>query len=83
MSQALPVPKQLNLNKLSDAGGSQIQWLSDAARTDFSITSGISHVVSAGTDVAAFSCPVCMEELAARFIDSLVGMRTKEVSLRL
>jgi hypothetical protein len=31
-SQAQPAPKQLNLNKLSDAGGSQIQWLSDAAK---------------------------------------------------
>jgi hypothetical protein len=29
------------LNKFSDAGGTQIQWLPDAARTDFSITSGI------------------------------------------
>jgi hypothetical protein len=29
------------LNKFSDASGTQIQWLPDAARTDFSITSGI------------------------------------------
>jgi hypothetical protein len=27
LSQALPAPKQHNLNKLCDAGGSQIQWL--------------------------------------------------------
>ncbi len=26
LSQAKPTPKQLNLNKLSDAGGSQIHW---------------------------------------------------------
>ena len=32
MSQALPAPKEPNLNKLSDAGGTQIPWLSDAAR---------------------------------------------------
>ncbi len=29
------------LKKFSDAGGTQIQWLSDDARTNFSITSGI------------------------------------------
>ncbi len=29
------------LRKFSDADGSQRQWLPDAARTDFSITSGI------------------------------------------
>ncbi|MBU6384200.1 MAG: hypothetical protein KGR16_07825, partial [Verrucomicrobia bacterium] len=27
LGQAKPAPKQLNLNKLSDAGGSQKQWL--------------------------------------------------------
>ena len=48
---------QLNLKKLSagvpedasslgwGAGGTQIQWLPDAARTDFSITSGIKRKV--------------------------------------
>ena len=29
------------LKKFIDAGGSQIQWLSDAGRTNFRITSGI------------------------------------------
>jgi prepilin-type N-terminal cleavage/methylation domain-containing protein len=32
LSQAKPTQKQLNLNKLSDAGGSQMLWLSDAAK---------------------------------------------------
>ena len=41
MSQAQPAPKQLNLKSLAMQAGSQIQWLSDAGRTDFSITSGI------------------------------------------
>jgi len=36
LSQALPAPKQLNLNKLSDADGSQIQWLTTPSETDFS-----------------------------------------------
>jgi hypothetical protein len=36
LSQAKPAPKQLNLNKLSDAGGFQIQWLHDAGRNRFS-----------------------------------------------
>ena len=36
MSQALPASKQLNLNKLSDADGSQIQWLTTLSETDFS-----------------------------------------------
>ncbi|HSX10103.1 MAG TPA: hypothetical protein VLF94_00080 [Chlamydiales bacterium] len=35
LGQAKPALKQLNLNKLSDAGGSQKQWLPDAGRTDF------------------------------------------------
>ncbi len=35
LSQAKPAPKQLNLNKLGDAGGSQIQWLPTLAKTDF------------------------------------------------
>jgi hypothetical protein len=35
LSQAKPAPKQFNLDKLNDAGGSQKQWLSDAGRTDF------------------------------------------------
>ena len=33
LSQAKPTPKQANLNKLADAGGSQIPWLSDDAKT--------------------------------------------------
>ncbi|MBS0606474.1 MAG: hypothetical protein KF898_03440 [Parachlamydiales bacterium] len=32
LSQAKPASKQLNLNKLGDADGSQIHWLSDAAK---------------------------------------------------
>src|SRR5579863_1576757 len=32
LSQAKPAPKQINLNKLIDAGGSQIQWQLDAGR---------------------------------------------------
>ncbi len=35
LGQAKPAPKQPNLNKLGDAGGSQKQWLPDAGRTDF------------------------------------------------
>jgi hypothetical protein len=35
LSQAKPSPKQLNLNKLSDADGFQIQWLSDVGRNRF------------------------------------------------
>ncbi|MGE0670901.1 MAG: hypothetical protein AB7O89_08205, partial [Parachlamydiales bacterium] len=30
-----PMPKQLNLNKLGDAGGSQIQWLPTLAEINF------------------------------------------------
>ncbi len=33
LSQAEPTPKQPNLNKLGDAGGSQIPWLPDDAKT--------------------------------------------------
>ena len=39
------------LKKFSDAGGTQIQWLSDAARTDFSITSGIFTVLFLAREV--------------------------------
>jgi hypothetical protein len=45
------------LNKFSDAGGTQIQWLPDAGRTDFSITSGIPRQIrlrEKSTDVFAF-----------------------------
>ena len=38
LSQAQPAPKQLNLNKLSDAGGSQIEWLPTPSKTAFSGT---------------------------------------------
>ncbi len=34
LSQANPTPKQLNLNKLSDASGSQIHWQATLAKTD-------------------------------------------------
>ncbi len=34
LSQAKPTQKQLNLHKLSDAGGSQIQRLTTPAETD-------------------------------------------------
>ncbi len=42
LSQAKPTPKQLNLNKLSDAGGSQIHWHATLAKTDSSSYFGIS-----------------------------------------
>ncbi len=42
LSQAKPTPKQLNLNKLSDAGGSQIHWQATLAKTDSSSDFGIS-----------------------------------------
>gem|GEM_PF-6137002 len=41
LSQAKPAPKAAKLKKLEHAGGSQMQWLPDAGRTNFSITSGI------------------------------------------
>ncbi len=41
LSQANPTPKQLNLNKLSDAGGSQIHWQATLAKTDSSSDFGI------------------------------------------
>ncbi len=41
LSQAKPTPKQLNLNKLSDAGGSQIHWQATLAKTDSSSDFGI------------------------------------------
>ncbi len=41
LSQAKPTPKQLNLNKLSDAGGSQIHWQATLAKTDCSSDFGI------------------------------------------
>ncbi len=34
LSQAKPVRKQLNLNKLGDAGGFQIHWPAMLAKTD-------------------------------------------------
>ncbi|MBS0605704.1 MAG: hypothetical protein KF898_04860 [Parachlamydiales bacterium] len=37
LSQAKPAPKQLNLNKLGDAGGTQSHWLSDTAKYRFFI----------------------------------------------
>ncbi len=41
LSQAKSTPKQLNLNKLSNAGGSQIYWQATLAKTDSSIDFGI------------------------------------------
>ncbi len=41
LSQAKPTPKQLNLNKLSDAGGSQIHWQATLAKNDSSSDFGI------------------------------------------
>ncbi len=41
LSQAKPTPKQLNLNKLSNAGGSQIHWQATLAKTDSSSDFGI------------------------------------------
>jgi len=35
LSQAKPASKQLNLNKLGDADGSQSHWLPDAAKNQF------------------------------------------------
>ncbi len=40
--------------KFSDAGGSQILWLSDAGRADFSITSGIVCIKKKAFEIAAF-----------------------------
>ncbi len=45
LSQANPTPKQLNLNKLSDAGGSQIHWQVALAKTDSSSDFGIMGLV--------------------------------------
>ncbi len=42
LNQAKPTPKQLNLNKLSDAGGSQIHWSVTLAKTDSLSDFGIS-----------------------------------------
>ena len=36
LSQAKPTSKQLNLNKLGDADGSQSHWLPTLLKTDFS-----------------------------------------------
>ena len=33
LNQAKPAPKQLNLNKLSNAGGFQSQWLTTKSKT--------------------------------------------------
>ncbi len=41
LSQAKPIPKQLNLNKLSDAGRSQIHWPATLEKTDSSSYFGI------------------------------------------
>ncbi len=43
LSQAKPTPKQLNLNKLSDAGRSQIHWQATLKKTDSSSDFGISR----------------------------------------
>ncbi len=48
LSQAKPMPKQLNLNKLSDADGSQIHWQATLAKTDSSSDFGIFRLVSEG-----------------------------------
>src|SRR6516225_769906 len=40
-------------------------------------------VVRRRRNPAAVPRPVCMEELASRLIDALIGVRTKEVALRL
>ncbi len=45
LSQAKPTPKQLNLNKQSDAGGSQIHWQATLAKTDSSSHFGIFMVI--------------------------------------
>jgi peroxiredoxin (alkyl hydroperoxide reductase subunit C) len=60
LSQAKPAPKQFNLNKLNDAGGSQKQWLSDAGRTNFGITSGIMTLV--GKKAPDFKAQAVMKE---------------------
>ncbi len=41
LSQAKPTPKQLNLNKLIDGGGSQIHWQATLAKADSSSDFGI------------------------------------------
>ncbi|MBS0607367.1 MAG: hypothetical protein KF898_03600 [Parachlamydiales bacterium] len=35
LSQAKPATKQLNLNKLGDAGGSQSHWLPNVVKNQF------------------------------------------------
>ncbi len=46
LSQAKPTPKQLNLNKLSGAVGSQIHWQATLAKTDSSSDFGINPLQS-------------------------------------
>jgi hypothetical protein len=41
LSQAKPALKADKLKKFINAGGSQMQWLFDAGRTNFRITNGI------------------------------------------
>ncbi len=41
LSQAKPMPKQLNLNKLGDVGRFQIHWPATLAKTDSSSDFGI------------------------------------------
>ncbi len=52
LSQAKPTPKQLNLNKLSDGGGSQIHWQATLAKTDSSGYFDIKDRVDAWTGCA-------------------------------
>ncbi len=44
LSLAKPTPKQLKLNKLSNAGGSQIHWQATLAKTDYSSDFGINQI---------------------------------------
>ncbi len=48
--QAKPMPKQLNLNKLGDAGGFQIHWPATLAKTDSSGYFGIHRLIGGAYD---------------------------------
>ena len=54
-------------------------WFSD----DLFADSDKSNIVSGRCGIAAFACPVGVEELAARFVGALVGVRAEVVALGL
>ena len=42
-----------------------------------------SNIVSGRCGIAAFACPVSVEEFAARFVGALVGVRAEVVAWRI